>query len=93
MLCDPAQMLLAQIWISYRAAERLWGKGGSRKEEAPAAIFARDDGGLDQGGRVHGGRSDPILDVFRRKYQLRFADGLDMGGIEKEESSSGKNEA
>jgi len=42
---------------------------------------------------VHGGRSDPILDVFRRKYQLRFADGLDMGEIEKEESSSGKYEA
>lgn len=69
------------------------GKGGSRKEEAPAAICARDDGGLDRGGRVRGGRSDPILDIFTRKYQLRFADGLDMSGIGKEESSSGKDEA
>lgn len=91
--CYVIQLACYQHKFGYRVAERLWGKGGSRKEEAPAAIRARDDGGLDQGGRVHGGRSDPILDVFKRKYQLRFADGLDMSGLGKEESSSGKDEA
>ena len=45
-------MLLAQIWIS--CCRKAVGKGGSRKEEAPAAILARDDGGLDQGGGCMG---------------------------------------
>ena len=88
---DPAQMLLAQIWISCcrKAVGKRWKqeRGGSCSNPCKGWWWAGPRR------RVHGGRSDPILDVFRRKYQLRFADGLDMGEIEKEESSSGKYEA
>lgn len=53
----------------------MWGidctgeKGGNKKVDLePTAIMkARDDGGLDCGGRNEGGKMSPNLDVFCRR--------------------------